>query len=190
MFFQSFILLELIDSFVEWANSISVEGVKPNANFAQIIHDGDFAFLTFNYTPILEQVYNIPEDAICHIHGKQGGNIVMGHSQRDDASLDLQLLDDVAPYLRQEFFKLFKNPILNIRHNQDFFDSLTNLSEIYSYGFSFSDPDRAYIKLVCEKTTKKTVWYLSEFGTEELRRKYKDIIYESGFCGSVSTFSI
>ena len=30
-------------------------------------------FLTFNYTETLEVLYGIPEENVCHIHGKRGG---------------------------------------------------------------------------------------------------------------------
>lgn len=41
----------------------------------------DAAFLTFNYTPTLETLYNIDENIIFHIHGKAGTDdeLVLGH---------------------------------------------------------------------------------------------------------------
>lgn len=190
VFYQSSLLLEVIYAFRRWANSIAIDDAKPKNNFTKIIQSGDFAFLTFNYTPILERIYNIQETEICHIHGKQGGQIVMGHNRRDDDSIDFWLLADVAPYLRQEFYRLFKDPIVNIKHNQNFFDSLADLTDIYSYGFSFSEPDREYIELICERTTERTVWHLSSFGAPGVQEEYKKIIHACGFRGTTTTFTI
>lgn len=44
----------------------------------------DNIFLTFNYTETLEEVYGINEDRVCHIHGKQGENILFGHGNTKD----------------------------------------------------------------------------------------------------------
>ena len=190
VFYQSSLLLEVIYAFRRWVDSISIDNAKPKYGFKQIIKDEDFAFLTFNYTPILERIYDIQESAICHIHGKQGDQVVMGHNRRDDDSIDFWLLADVAPYLRQEFYRLFKDPIVNIAHNQKFFDSLADLTDIYSYGFSFSEPDREYIELICEKATERTVWHLSSFGAPEVREEYKKIITACGFRGTTTTFTL
>lgn len=190
VFYQSSLLLEVIYAFRKWVNSISVDNAKPKNHFKQIIKNEDFAFLTFNYTPILESVYSIQESAICHIHGKQGDQVVMGHNRRDDDSIDFWLLADVAPYLRQEFYRLFKDPIVNITHNQYFFDSLEDLTDIYSYGFSFSDPDREYIELICRKTNERTVWHLSAFGSIEVQNGYEQTIKDCGFRGTFTRFTI
>ena len=189
-FYQSCILSEVIESFEKWVNSISVDSVKPKSKMSQIIKSGDFAFLTFNYTPVLEKVYHVEDDSICHIHGKQGERIIMGHNRLHEEANELWLLSDVAPYLHEEFFRLYKNPIVNIRRNQDFFDSLTELLEIYSFGFSFSDPDHEYVKLICEKTTEKTVWFFNAFSSEDERERYKEILKENGFHGSFATFAV
>lgn len=189
VFYQSSLLLEVIHAFRRWVNSISIDDAKPKHNFTQIINGEDFAFLTFNYTPILEKIYNIRETAICHIHGKQGDQVVMGHNRRDDDSIDFWLLADVAPYLRQEFYRLFKDPLVNITHNQNFFDSLADLTDIYSYGFSFSEPDREYIELICEKTTERTMWHLSSFDPPDVQEEYKKIINACGFRGTTTIFT-
>lgn len=190
VFYQSCLLVEVMESFERWVNTISIESVKPIYKFGQIINNWDFAFLTFNYTPVLEKVYHVAEDSICHIHGKQGEGIIMGHNRFGEDAVEVWLLSDVAPYLHQEFSGLYKNPIVNIRHNQGFFDSLSQLAEIYSFGFSFSEPDREYVKLICEKTTENTMWYLNVFSSEDDRERYKEILLENGFHGSISTFSV
>lgn len=190
VFYQSSLLLEVIYAFRRWANSIAIDDAEPQNTFTQIIKGGDFAFLTFNYTPILEKIYSIQETAICHIHGKQGDQVIMGHNRRADDSIDFWLLADVAPYLCQEFYRLFKDPIVNIRHNQNFFNSLEDLTDIYSYGFSFSEPDRKYIELICEKTTERTVWHLSTFDSSVVQEEYKKIISACGFRGTTTTFTI
>lgn len=50
----------------------------------QLILDrkSDSYFLTFNYTPVLEEVYDVPKDNILHIHGEiDEGGLVVGHGE-------------------------------------------------------------------------------------------------------------
>lgn len=41
-------------------------------------------FFTFNYTETSEKVYRINKENVCHIHGKQGGEILFGHGNTKD----------------------------------------------------------------------------------------------------------
>ena len=58
---------ELQKHLLTWVNSIALNNVKIIKG-SLINYSSDF-FLTFNYTSVLEQVYNICSDRICHIHG-------------------------------------------------------------------------------------------------------------------------
>lgn len=63
------------DLFAEWVDDIDIEIAKTKQRFLSLIEPEDI-FLTFNYTETLEVVYGINEDRVCHIHGKQGENIL------------------------------------------------------------------------------------------------------------------
>lgn len=68
---------ELNKTVLQWVESIDITSVKP---IFKRINAKDNYFFTFNYTDVLEDVYNIPIDRICHIHGSATDeSVMMGH---------------------------------------------------------------------------------------------------------------
>lgn len=76
--------------------------------------------------------------------------------------------------------------------NKCYFNSLsTDIKEIYSYGFSFSQVDMIYILAICHSLdTSRITWYLSDFSSSEEIEIYKSRIKISGFQGDFATFHI
>ena len=60
------ILDEFLETFNQWVESIDMNEAK-----AKFDLPAESRYLTFNYTEILEKVYNIPQKNILHIHGSR-----------------------------------------------------------------------------------------------------------------------
>ena len=59
------------------------------------------------------------------------------------------------------------------KRNNAFFQKLENenITEIYSYGFSFSDVDMIYIKKICSDVdTDNVIWYLNDYGLDDTKK--------------------
>lgn len=78
-------------------------------------------FLNFNYTRTIEQVYGIKASDICHIHGEVSSRTEGIYFGNGDD---------------EEF--------------EGFFDRLSKVNKIYSYGFSFSEVDMPYIEEIAK----------------------------------------
>ena len=65
----------------EWISSIDIDNLNKKTS---LINDENCnLYLNFNYTRVLEDVYNI-EDKICHIHGEIGkSSLIVGHNNKD-----------------------------------------------------------------------------------------------------------
>ena len=80
------------------------------------------------------------------------------------------------------------------QNHSDFFDKIINASreddfEIYSYGFSFSDVDKFYLRKLCNDIdTTKVKFYLNDFDKNDLPRQMK-VLKECGFKGEILTFN-
>lgn len=88
--------------------------------------------------------------------------------------------------------QLRKKTEIALKENMHFFENLTdsNISEIYSYGFSFSEVDMIYLKEICKRmNTQKLIWYFNDFD-EWNHNDYIDILIKCGFKGDFSTFNI
>lgn len=174
--------------FTEWVNSITTENVKIKDGFRKLFNSEDDIFLSFNYTNTLEDIYKVKK--VCHIHGIQHEKIVFGHGIQIGLSVEYDLMTDLDCALFDVFKSLEKNTDVIINNNKSFFKELYEIDEIYTYGFSFSYPDLSYIKEICRYTTKKTIWYFSDYNSKEEIAEFQRIVSENGFKGTMRLFSI
>ncbi|MEC2037519.1 bacteriophage abortive infection AbiH family protein [Bacillus altitudinis] len=178
--------------FSEWINTIVISEVKTKVDFIELIKNEDL-FLTFNYTETLEEVYEVSNEQVCYIHGKQNEEIYFGHGYTDDKT-DYYLAKHIGSEnsISEIYESLRKKTELALEDKMYFFDSLSksNIKEIYSYGFSFSEVDMLYMKEICKRLdTRKVVWYFNDFD-QHSHNDYKNNLVECGFKGNFSTFNI
>ena len=178
--------------FTAWINTINLDSAKPKEEFQKLVNNQDY-FLTFNYTETLEKLYEIKEDNICHIHGKQNTEIFFGHGN----------LNDYTEYYMQNHIgsedslnnindQLRKKTDIALENNQEFFDNLeeVDIKEVYSYGFSFSEVDEIYLEEICNRTnTENVIWYFNDYDADK-HYKYKQVLKGCGYKGSFDTFNI
>lgn len=180
----------IIDFFAEWINLVELCDVKRKKGFQKLLGELDL-FLTFNYTETLERCYGIQEENVCHIHGKQGHEVLFGHGAYKDYTDEYMrhyigaenTLDDLDRFLR-------KDTNIALKENDGFFKKIDqSIEEIYTIGFSFGDVDLVYIREICKKISDKVVWYLNDYEPSKLPI-YKNKIKQCGFRGTFDTFSI
>lgn len=143
-------------------------------------------YLNFNYTAILEQIYNISESNVCHIHGKIGEGVEFGHINYQAMQESLQTIDppqvdqnvlnlipDAQKILNAQAAKLnsnhflhdyYKNTLKDVKkietaHSQ-FWDSLLDIDEVYVLGHSLGFVDQVYFQKIKEKLPNAT-WIIS-----------------------------
>lgn len=149
------------------------------------IVDENNIYLSFNYTDTLEQVYNIPSENILYIHGKalRGDKLIVGHHSKDliqkepepqfateeERQLYYENYDEdvrvtEAKGIIKSYFKTtYKDTETIIANNQQFFDSLADVEEIYIYGHSLSDIDLDYFCEIYNCVSPDCKWYVSYF---------------------------
>ncbi|MGH0973223.1 bacteriophage abortive infection AbiH family protein [Bacillus cereus group sp. MYBK69-2] len=184
------VMLKFHKFLVDWVRSIVISNTRPNARFEGLIDRENDFFLTFNYTCVLEDIYGA--ENVCHIHGAQydfDSNILFGHGHVRN---DFESRHIGATESLQKTHKLLeKDTNKALEYAEEFFDELTSVQEIYSFGFSFSKVDLIYIKRICEVcNTEKCTWYLSDYKYDETKELYKRRIKEAGFKGDFKVFSI
>lgn len=184
------VMLKFHKFLVDWVKSIDISNTRLNAKFEDLIDRENDFFLTFNYTCVLENIYDA--DNVWHIHGAQydfDSNIFFGHGQVRN---DFESRHIGATESLQKTHKLLeKDTNKALEYAEEFFDELSSVQEIYSFGFSFSNVDLIYIKRICEVCdTEKCTWYLSDYKYDETEEEYKRAIREAGFKGRFEVFSI
>ena len=175
--------------FYEWVSnelaSIDYSSVSVNRSARTVFSDNnpdDRFYLNFNYTRTLEEIYKIDASNVCHLHGIVGepfDAIIFGHgSETNDREKEFYIYESVLNDLHEELKKNKQKPkqILN-----DWLKEIGDINEIYSYGFSFSDVDLEYIRIIRKYLNKtNVVWYLNNYDYHN-NPEYKDKLRKLGF---------
>ena len=142
--------------FAEWIGTIDWQKTAPNENLKRLFDEGGL-FLVFNYTTVLENVYGIEENRICHIHGKIGEKLIFGHANDDREFSDNLMLGEADIIFSEMHRSLRKDTATCIQENIDFLNRISETEEIYILGWSMGDSDKEYIELLKEKLKGKKV---------------------------------
>ncbi len=176
--------------FEDWINTIYIsKWRKKIPDFNCLIDKENDYFLTFNYTDTLELIYKVKN--VCHIHGRQGEYLYFGHGTDFDFYEDGDYPIGSESYLQSIHNSLKKDTLSALRLHQEFFNNISGIKNIYSYGFSFANVDLIYIEEICKQiNTKNITWYLNDFDDVSKRQVFMDRIVSCGFKGGIVSYHI
>ncbi|WP_163469217.1 AbiH family protein [Fusobacterium sp. IOR10] len=190
-------LEDLHISFRNWIGLVDVNKANKFKDLEERTNE-ETLFLTFNYTNLLEEIYNVKLNNILHIHGKVGEKIIYGHegfellSEKDEYLKECELIQTTngeAIYELDEKLRKKTEKIIKRKKVKDFFEKFKNVDEIYSYGFSYGKVDQVYIEEIIKKVNGKDVtWYLNDYNHKE-NLNYIELIKKIGFEGEIKEFS-
>lgn len=180
-------LLKMVRSgFEEWIASLEISEVKKKYNL-----DRTYLYLTFNYTEVLEMVYNISISNILHIHNKVGEELIFGHGKNtDEFNVQNALYGDENANLTYNedgnveskaigheqfaenalcaFYEKMRKPTDQILNNQfNFFNGLTKIEEVVVIGHSYNEIDLPYFVKIAQSTKNNTKWTLYYFSDKD-----------------------
>lgn len=184
------------DIFTAWLSATNIQNILPNERVKNLLKDDsdNNLFLNFNYTDTLQRLYAVPDSNVCHIHGRLGGTLVVGHGEAAaqyevDFIEKYDLSGEAREKLTQLEIALKKDTAKALGQNIQFFNKLSNISEVYSYGFSYSKVDEIYVKEICRHISSNAIWYLNTYDEKDNNnRKFEGIIMACGFKGSFSRY--
>ncbi|MCQ8860028.1 bacteriophage abortive infection AbiH family protein [Plesiomonas shigelloides] len=139
---------DITNAFNTWIRSVDVNAAQKLIHFNLPAH-----FINFNYTTTLQDVYNIPEHNVLHIHGKVGREIIFGHGRNIMPPAINEERDE--PWFHEstnqvaQVLNIFHKPVNDIldRHRQ----TLNNYGEIDNIvviGHSVNDIDAPYFQCI------------------------------------------
>lgn len=159
------LLKESIDS---WIASIDISAHKPK----NYIHfESDAIFLTFNYTTTLQQLYNVLDTQVLHIHGSNTQEKVLGHNEQ---YYELQLsnitqedvengmeedwrIEEAKEVLNRIPILFYKNSESIIKSNRAFFNNVSSCNEIVFMGWSLGLQDKIYMDAILSTIKKDSM---------------------------------
>lgn len=132
-----------------------------------MIEDTDAtAYLSFNYTETVEELYGVPSSRILHIHGNRDeDDLVVGHKEvpepndNDEEEVYEHYQEGELKALRDRFVSETTKPVNDIiLENRSFFDQLSEVDEVIFMGFSFGEVDLPYIAEIRKNVNPKCSW--------------------------------
>lgn len=170
--------------FGEWIRTLAIPTpATASAMLKQV--DVDAAFLNFNYTSTLQELYAVADDRVLHIHGDAkmlDDELILGHAWNPEHRKSLNDRDDIEEIdtrlmeahdiLDDYFSKTFKPSEKLIIEHQAFFKQLDAVCTVYVLGHSLSTVDLPYLDaLIKAPAVAAARWHVACLNEEEWSEK-------------------
>lgn len=138
------------------------------------IEKGDSFFINFNYTDVIEMLYEIPEERVLHIHGRSSKHerLIYGHNK----FLYGSSMSNDEEQVSFELSKYHKNPYEHIYKHQELQGIVKDVEYVHVYGFSFSPVDEDYMDWFFNNVSATSQWEISWFSEVDKNRIDKFIL--------------
>ena len=176
---------QLNKTVLQWVESIDINSIKP---IFKRINEKDSYFFTFNYTGVLEKVYKIPANKICHIHGSVAEkSVIMGHGNlaaiekyQNEAYEKEERLDKNGAEISRGIYKFYMNSFKDTKKIVEINESIINhymgVAELHIFGHSLGNVDMPYFQEIKKHVLKTANWYFYVFcDKKELPEKRKEL---------------
>ena len=163
-----------------WIKELLIDDILRMKN-EFIKNDNDY-FLTFNYTNVLECVYNIDNNRVLHIHGgiEPYCNTppILGHGNIDilnkynmiamkaDNDFD-EAKKSISNAIVNFFGSLYKDTEKYLTSNEVFFQKLSDIKFIEIIGHSLGDVDLIYFKKIASIVKEDVNWTIYYYNEDE-----------------------
>lgn len=188
------VLTKIPEYVKRWIKQVDISNARVSKNLNTYFKPNT-KFICFNYTSTLERIYSVKKQKICYIHGNvnSGQTIYFGHGNNYTYDDYINSIDNPNYFSVAEGYTvindMLRKPVEKIiNDNLGFFESLKNIDKIYSYGFSYSEVDQPYIRMICEYIPSTTEWYLHSYPDLKEKENFKKVIRQCGFDGVIKEF--
>ena len=174
----------------QWVRTIKIRDTDPMVS--SMLNSKDDLFITFNYTSVLENIYNIESERILHIHGSlhdQDDDPILGHGnsnriedikgRKNHAQISRNEAEiSICSVIHDYYNTTFKN-IKNYMHKLTYLWRYP-FEEIIVAGHSVSGIDLPYFRAIDDITQRKSKWKVYYFRDSEKDNMYNSLV-EQGF---------
>ncbi len=180
---EQYSYIKRLNSLVKsWVETIDIKKIEPIENLPKTSLD---LFLTFNYTLVLEEIYQVDKHKILHIHGSiENGtsNIpIMGHGEiskietiKHKIAEARKIYDDwtekecsVYKAALKYYERTYKDVNYYLTKNLNFFEMLKQVNEIFIIGHSLGAVDMPYFEAVKSRVRDDVIWNVYYYQEEE-----------------------
>lgn len=167
---------------------------RPKGCLLKLFSDPGMQFFSFNYTKTLQRLYDVKK--VIHIHNRVGQKLIFGHGKSDEVGLYQSAGCEDGPNISSSFLddmvlSFKKDTVTPMKKYDKFFKSLSiNIDKVYSYGFSYGNVDRVYIKEIINRVSENATWFFTEHeaSNHDALRIKKIKLRRYGFKGTFDIF--
>lgn len=163
----------ITNCFIDWVKDIKIEHITKKVKL-----DKNAQYITFNYTKTLQDIYEISESAIWHIHGASpDSDLIFGHNVKEKIEYnysDGTGMPSTEEEWNEEARRFAKLPLSQFRKKTDNiitknsirFSKCRNFEKIYVLGHSLANVDIPYFEIIHENN-QNAIWYISYYDASE-----------------------
>lgn len=168
---EQYIFIERLNEFImSWIKQVEINTTRKTD---RIDEDTNGLFITFNYTLLLEEVYEIESYDILHIHGsineKVDSSPVIGHGDKSKIFEMKQIAEEASDEFEEKkssiygalanyYERTLKDVSYFLRINSSFFEKLKGINSISIIGHSLGEVDMPYFREIKNNVNKDTIW--------------------------------
>lgn len=191
---EQYSFIEQLNDFVgRWIKQVRLFKAKPIKE--EFINNTEDYFFTFNYTGVLERIYNVPSKHILHIHGGVSPycNVqpILGHGNVEKIEMFKLRAEDAVDEEKECIYKAiynfyrrtWKDTSSCMAFHDAFYKELTKVDRVEVIGHSFGSVDMAYFNYLKYCVSKDTNWkffYHSEDDCCAAKVAVKELEFEEG----------
>lgn len=146
----------------EWASQISIKKVENKLELSKDSH-----YFTFNYTKVLEDVYDIPAENVFHVHGTvddeeviTGFNCIINPENYNAPTDEEECVE--REYLKA-LNKLDKDINAQWQKNSIVLSSLADMTRVVVLGHSLGQIDSSYLYKIADAVSSDAHWHFSKY---------------------------
>lgn len=159
---------KLNETVLQWVKSVDISGIKP---VFERINGEDNYFLTFNYTNVLEDIYDISPNKVFHIHGSAAErSVIMGHGnmstikkyqkEADERNEKLDKNgDEISRGIYNFYMASLKDTSRIIKLHEHIFKKYDKVKEVHVFGHSLGIVDIPYFLKIKQCVQRTADWY-------------------------------
>lgn len=193
----------LRDHFISWIRTLHPP--RAGCGFTPLNIDPSAIFLSFNYTPTLQETYGVRDAHVLHIHGRSSGppaDIVLGHGWKQPErrpqfdengneidERDTRIIEGEA-LIRRYFSETMKPTEAIIARHMATFERLRAIDEIWVMGHSLGEVDLPYFAVIRNAVSTLCTWKVSYYVDEEREAFLRTLVRLGISSSSVQMLSI
>lgn len=158
-------LIDLLrSSLFDWIQHVS-ESEIPDIHTHYLLSE-HARYLSFNYTPVLEETYGIPDSQINHIHGHINDpyhDLIVGHDVMREPEYEddsMTFIDNAMDAICGIMNELNKDVPAVLAANTEYFASLADIDHITAIGHSYNRIDMPYFRAIKDAVGPQCRWEL------------------------------